>query len=115
MLCFRLESLAPTEESLCWAHSAVGHDGSAREASPVPDKDSSVGAKAMEREDGFARRCSQNDSDLPDVLFADSGITRSRHLAIIKTKNRPPGAGGRRIRTVGRCGSVPQRQAYAQA
>ena len=32
MLCLRLESLAPTEESLCWAHSAVGHDGSTREA-----------------------------------------------------------------------------------
>jgi hypothetical protein len=44
MLCFPLESLAPTEESLCWAHSPVGHDGSAREARPVSDKDSSVGA-----------------------------------------------------------------------
>jgi hypothetical protein len=25
MLCLRLESLAPTEESLRWAHGAVGH------------------------------------------------------------------------------------------
>src|SRR5829696_8547379 len=42
---------------------------SAREAPPVPDKDSSVGATALEREDGFARRLPQNDSDLPDAVF----------------------------------------------
>jgi hypothetical protein len=69
MLCLRLESLAPTEESLCWAHSAVGHDGSAREAPRVSDKDSSVGARAWSVEDGFARRLPQNDSDRPYTLF----------------------------------------------
>ena len=41
---------------------------SAREA-PVPDKDSSVGAQALEREDGFARRLPQNDSDLLDAVW----------------------------------------------
>jgi hypothetical protein len=50
MLCLRLESLAPTEESLCWAHSAVG-------------------PTAWSVEDGFARRLPQNDSNRPYTLF----------------------------------------------
>jgi hypothetical protein len=69
MLCLRLESLAPTEESLCWAHSTVGQDGSAREAPRVSDKDSSVGAIVWSVEDGFARHLPQNDSDRPYTLF----------------------------------------------
>ncbi len=69
MLCSRLQSLAPTEESLCWAHSPVGHDGSARGAPRVSDRDSSVGAMAWSVEDGFARRLPQNDSDRRYTLF----------------------------------------------
>src|SRR5829696_1629173 len=65
----RTLACAPTEESLRWAHGPVGYVGLGAKDPPVPDKDSSVGAQALEREDGFARRLPQNDSDLPDAVF----------------------------------------------
>ena len=43
--------------------------GSARGPPPGPEKDSSVGATALEREDGSARRLPQNDSSLHDAAF----------------------------------------------
>jgi hypothetical protein len=78
MLCFSRETLAPTEESAGWAHRAVGYDGSTREAPPVSDKGSSVGARVLREAHGSAGRLPQNDSDRPYTVLRDSAFPLGR-------------------------------------
>jgi hypothetical protein len=65
-----LRAMAPTEESAGWSHGAVGHDGSTREAPPVSDKDSSVGARPCDGKQSVVRRLPQNDTDRPHTVLS---------------------------------------------